>query len=177
MPPHRQEKWGWVWDTAVEQTGAYFYSRLLLMAINGIAFFGVMALVGMPVAYALPLSVFEAFMAEFIPVVGSYIGAAVPIAVTLAVQGFGAAVVLLVWIVIYQLLENLFLSPRLQAKTLKINGGVAFGAALTGAALAGPIGAFMAPVGAALITSIASNSGKVYDVVYRSKYEEPSGDR
>jgi hypothetical protein len=34
----------------------------------------------------------------------------------------------------------------------------------------------MAPVGAALITSIGSNSGKVYDVVYRSKYEEPLGD-
>jgi predicted PurR-regulated permease PerM len=176
MPPHRQEKWGWIWDTAVEQTGSYFYSKLLLMAINGILFFAVMALVGMPVVYALPLSVFEAFMAEFIPAVGTYIGAAFPIAVTLAVRGFGAAVVLLVWIVIYQQVENFFLSPRLEAKTLKINGAVSFSAAVTGAALAGPIGAFMAPVGAALITSIASNSGKVYDVVYRSKYEDPSGD-
>ncbi len=144
MPPHRQEKWGWVWDTAVEQTGAYFYSRLLLMAINGILFFGVMALIGMPVVYALPLSVFEAFMAEFIPAVGTYIGAAVPIVVTLAVQGFGAAVVLLVWTVIYQQLEDYFLSPRLVSTTMKINGGVAFGAALAGGALAGPIGAFMA---------------------------------
>jgi predicted PurR-regulated permease PerM len=176
MPPHRQQKWGWVWDTAVEQTGGYFYSRLVLMAINGILFFGAMALVGMPVVYALPLSVFQAFMAEFIPVVGTYIGAAVPIVVTLAVQGFGAAVVLLVWTVVYQQLENFFLSPRLAAKTMTINGAVAFGAALAGAALAGPIGAFMAPVGAALITSIGSNSGKVYDVVYRSKYEEPLGD-
>jgi predicted PurR-regulated permease PerM len=176
MPPHRQQKWGWVWDTAVEQTGAYFYSRLLLMAINGTLFFGVMALVGMPVVYALPLSVFQAFMAEFIPAVGTYIGAAVPILVTLAVQGFGAAVVLLVWTVIYQQLENYLLSPRLVATTMSINGGVAFGSALAGAALAGPIGAFMAPVVAALITSIGSNSGKFYDVVYRSKYEEPWGD-
>jgi hypothetical protein len=34
----------------------------------------------------------------------------------------------------------------------------------------------MAPVGAALLTSIGANSGKVYDVVYRSKYEEPLSD-
>jgi predicted PurR-regulated permease PerM len=176
MPPHRQQKWGWVWDTAVEQTGGYFYSRLVLMTINGILFFGAMSLVGMPVTYALPLSVFEAFMAEFIPVVGTYIGAAVPIVATLAVQGFGAAVVLLVWTVIYQMAENLFLSPRLSAKTMTVNGAVAFGAALAGGALAGPIGAFMAPVGAALLTSIGANSGKVYDVVYRSKYEEPLSD-
>jgi predicted PurR-regulated permease PerM len=176
MPPHRQQKWGWVWDTAVEQTGGYFYSRLVLMAINGILFFGAMSLVGMPVTYALPLSVFEAFMAEFIPVVGTYIGAAVPIVATLAVQGFGAAVVLLVWTVIYQMAENFFLSPRLSAKTMTVNGAVAFGAALAGGALAGPIGAFMAPVGAALITSIGANSGKVYEVVYRSKYEEPLSD-
>lgn len=175
MPPHRQQKWGWAWDTAVEQTGGYFYSRLLLMAINGILFFAAMALVGMPVAYALPLSVFQAFMAEFIPVVGTYIGAAVPILVTLAVQGLGAAAILLAWTIIYQQLENMFLSPRLAARTMTINGAVAFGAALAGAALAGPIGAFMAPVGAALLTSLLSNSGKAYDVVYRSKYEEPLG--
>jgi predicted PurR-regulated permease PerM len=176
MPSHRQQKWGWAWDTAVEQTGGYFYSRLLLMAINGTLFFGVMALIGMPVVYALPLSVFQAFMAEFIPVVGTYIGAAVPIVVTLAVRGFGPAVILLAWTIVYQQLENILLSPRLVAKTMTINGAVAFGAALAGAALAGPIGAFMAPVGAALITSLASNSGKVYDVVYRSKYEEPLDD-
>ena len=38
------------------------------------------------------------------------------------VQGFGAAVVLLVWTVVYQQLENFFLSPRLAAKTMTING-------------------------------------------------------
>lgn len=176
MPPHRQQKWGWVWDTAVEQTGSYFYSRMLLMAINGILYFGVMLAVGMPVVYALPLSVFQAFMAAFIPAVGTYIGAAVAILVTLAVQGFGAAVVLLVWTVVYQQVENYFLSPRLVSSTMNINGAVAFGSALAGAALAGPIGAFMGPVVAALVTSIASNSGKTYDVVYRSKYEEPWGE-
>jgi predicted PurR-regulated permease PerM len=170
MRPHRQQVWGWVVDTAVEETGGYFYSRMLLMVINGGLFFVVMLLVGMPLIYSLPLSIFEGFVSEFIPAVGTYIGAAVPILLTLAVQGFGAALILLIWVLIYQQVENYFLSPRLSAKTMTLNGGVAFGAALAGGAIAGPMGAFMALPVAALITSIITNAGKTYNVVYTSEY-------
>ena len=113
------------------------------------------------------MSVFEGFVAEFIPAVGTYIGAAVPIVMTLAVQGFGAGLILLVWTLIYQQGENYWLSPKLSAETMSINGGVAFGAALAGGAIAGPMGAFMALPFAALITSIIANSGKTYAVVPR----------
>ena len=179
MKPHRQKVWGWVVDTAVEETGGYFYSRMLLMIINGGLFFVAMLLVGMPLIYALPLSIFEGFVAEFIPAVGTYIGAAVPILLTLAVQGFGAALILLIWVLIYQQVENYFLSPRLSAKTMTLNGGVAFGAALAGGAIAGPMGAFMALPIAALITSIITNAtktyGTTYDVIYHSTYESKDG--
>jgi predicted PurR-regulated permease PerM len=60
---------------------------------------------------------------------------------------------------------------------MTLNGGVAFGAALAGGAIAGPMGAFMALPVAALITSIISNAGKTYDVVYSSQYaskDEPT---
>ena len=165
-------------DTAIEQTGGYFYSLLLLMLINGGLFFVAMLLVGMPVVYALPMAVFEGFVAEFIPAVGTHIGAAVPILMTLAVQGLGAGLILLVWTLIYQQGENYWLSPKLSAQTMSINGGVAFGSALAGGAIAGPMGAFMALPFAALITSIISNSGKTYAVVYASTYggESPGGD-
>ena len=173
MPPDKQQVNGWVWDKSVEQTGGYFYSKALLMVINGVLFFGVMLLVGMPVVFALPLSVFEAFFAAFIPVVGTYIGAAVPILVTLAVQGLVAALILLGWTLLYQLVENYWLSPKLSAKTMELNGGVAFGAALAGGAIAGPMGAFMAMPVAALITAVIGNYGKSYEVVYHSKYDSP----
>ncbi len=171
MPPHRQKVVGWIWDTAIDQTGGYFYSRMLLVIINGGLFFIAMMLVGMPLAYALPLSVFEGFVAEFIPAVGTYIGAAVPILLTLVVQGLTAALILLVWVLIYQQAENYWLSPKISAGTMEINGGVAFGAALAGGAIAGPMGAFMALPVAALITSIIKNTGKTYDVVYQSAYD------
>ena len=35
MPARRRRVVGWVVDTSIEQTGGYFYSRLLLMLING----------------------------------------------------------------------------------------------------------------------------------------------
>lgn len=177
MPPHRQQVAGWVWDTAITQTGGYFYSRMLLVVINGGLFFVAMLLVGMPLVYALPLSVFEGFVAEFIPAIGTYLGAAVPILISLVVAGLGAAVILLVWVLIYQQLENYWLSPRISAQTMEINGGVAFGAALAGGAIAGPMGAFVSLPFAALITSIVKNSSRTtYRVVYQSKYASPQAD-
>jgi predicted PurR-regulated permease PerM len=82
FPPAQQQRLGWAWDTAIEQTGGYLYSRLLLMIINGGLFFFVMLLVGVDWTIALPMSIFEGFVAEFIPAIGTYIGAAVPILLT-----------------------------------------------------------------------------------------------
>ena len=171
MSPVNQQRLGWTWDEAIEQTGGYFYSRMLIMLINGTLFFFVMLLIGMPLALSLPLSLFEAFVATFIPAVGTYIGSAVPILITIPVQGWTSAIILLIWVLIYQQLENYWLSPRLSAKTMTLNGGVAFGAALAGGAIAGPMGAFMSLPIAALITAMASNYTKSYDVVYQSRYE------
>ncbi len=171
MPPARQRVFGWISDTSIDQTGGYFYSRLLLLLINGGLSMVVMLLIGLPLVLALPMAVFMGFAAEFIPVIGTYLGAAIPIALTLAVQGLGSAVVLLVWVIVYQQVENLFLSPKLSAHTMELNGAIAFGSALAGGAIAGAMGAFMALPVAALITALIKNSGTTYDIVYRAKYD------
>ncbi|MCJ7782084.1 MAG: AI-2E family transporter, partial [Acidimicrobiia bacterium] len=72
---------------------------------------------------------------------------------------------------IYQQVENYYLSPKISANTMEINGGVAFGSALAGGAIAGPMGAFAALPVAALITSLIKNTGKTYEVVYQSNYD------
>jgi predicted PurR-regulated permease PerM len=171
LPPARQERLGWAWDTAVQQTGGYFYSRLLLVIVNGGLFFVVLLLVGVPPLVALPLAVFEGFVAEFIPAVGTYIGAAVPLVVVLGTRGAVPALVVLVWTVVYQQVENYWLAPRISARTMEINGGVAFGAALAGGAIAGPMGAFMALPIAALVTSFVSHYVRTYPLVYQSAYD------
>lgn len=170
---------GWAWDEAVKQTGGYFYSRTILMVINGLGFFFTMVLVGMPVGLAVGLAVFGAFVSVFIPAVGTYIGGAIPVLVTLAIQGFVAALVVLGYVLVYQQVENYWLSPKISANTMSLNGGVAFGAALAGGAIAGPMGAFMSLPVAALIAAILSNYAATHEVVYVSPYaddlpEEPS---
>jgi predicted PurR-regulated permease PerM len=79
-------------------------------------------------------------------------------------------------VLVYQQIENYWLSPKISANTMSLNGGVAFGAALAGGALAGPMGAFMALPVAALITSFISNYAAHHEVVYQSPFadEEPS---
>jgi predicted PurR-regulated permease PerM len=171
MPPARQQRFGWISDVSIDQTGGYFYSRSLLLVVNGVLSFAVMMMLGLPFVFALPMAVFMGFFAEFIPVIGTFVGAAVPIMVTLAARGVGTALVLLVWVTIYQQVENLVLSPRISAKTMEHNGAVAFGAALAGGAIAGPMGAFMALPVAAMITAVVKNSGRKYDVVYRLKHD------
>lgn len=169
--PSRQERLGWAWDTAIEQTGGYLYSRLLLMLINGGLFFFVMLLVGVDWKIALPMSIFEGFVAEFIPAIGTYIGAAVPIIITWGIQGLTAAVILLAWTLVYQQLENYFLSPKISARTMEINGGIAFGAAMAGGAIGGPMLAFMSLPIAALVTSFMKNFSPRYPLSYFSPYD------
>jgi predicted PurR-regulated permease PerM len=174
FPEKHQMRLGWTWDQAVEQTGGYFYSRLILMVINGLGFFFTMVLVGLPWLIALPLAIFAGFVSEFIPAVGTYIGGAVPVLMALALQGVAQALVVLAYVLIYQQIENYWLSPKISAQTMTLNGGVAFGAALAGGAIGGPMGAFMALPIAALITSFISHYGRSYNVVYHSMYEEPT---
>jgi predicted PurR-regulated permease PerM len=170
--PGTQERIGWTWDQAVVQTGGYFYSRLILMGLNGTGFLLTMILVGVPVSLAIPLAVFGGFVSVFIPAVGTYLGAAIPIVITLALQGFVSALVVLAYAVIYQQIENYWLSPRISANTMSLNGGVAFGAALAGGAIAGPIGAFVALPVAALISSTITNYARSHDVVYHSEFDD-----
>lgn len=153
LHPESRERVLWALDVAVRETGGYFYSRLLLALINGSLFFVGLVVVGVPTRYAVPLAMFEGIVAEFIPAVGTYIGAAVPILYVLADQGLTQALILVGYTVVYQQLENAWLSPKLSARTMSLNAGVAFGSALAGGALGGPVGAFVALPVAGMVTA------------------------
>jgi predicted PurR-regulated permease PerM len=163
MPPARQREVLWAWEESIKKMGGYLYSRGLLAAINGFLMFVTLLIVGTP--YAAPLALFEGVVAEFIPIVGTYVAGAVPVLVTLLTQGVGPALIVLGEILVYQQIENYFLSPKISAKTMELNAGVAFGAALAGGAIGGFIGAFFGLPIAAVIQSFVSTYGKHYEVV------------
>jgi len=172
LPTDRQRQVGWAWDQAIIQTGGYFYSRMILMVINGTGFFFTMVVVGMPVSLALPLAVFGGFVSVFIPAIGTYIGGAIPILLTLAIQGLIPSLIVLGYVLIYQQVENYWLSPKISANTMSLNGAVAFGAALFGGAVAGPMGAFISLPVAALVTALVSNFVPHHEVDYTFSYDE-----
>ena len=60
-------------------------------------------------------------------------------------------------IAIYQQVENYYLSPRIASKTIELNPGVAFGAAMAGGAFGGFVGAFFAlPIAATIQTFLST---------------------
>jgi predicted PurR-regulated permease PerM len=120
VKPENQYRVGWTWDQAVIQTGGYFYSRMLLMFINGFGFFVTMVIVGMPVALSIPLALIAGFIAAFIPAIGTYLGSAIPIVVTLGISGLIPALVILAYALIYQQIENYWLSPKISSKTMNL---------------------------------------------------------
>jgi predicted PurR-regulated permease PerM len=104
------------------------------------------------------------------------VAGAVPVLVALASLGPGPALIVLAEVLVYQQVENYLLSPRISQQTMKLNAGLAFGAAMAGGAIGGVIGAFFALPLVAVIQSFVSNyySGR-YEVVESdlTRIEEP----
>ena len=168
MRPERQQHGLFVWEQASEPTGGYFYSRLLLAVINGAGMYIVLRLNG--VLFAAPLAIFMGIVSEFIPIIGTYIGGAAPILVAFLTSP-AAGLWALGYVVVYQQIENYFLSPRLTAKTMDLHPAVAFAAALIGGAIGGLLFAFLALPVAGVIQAAVTNWSTTYEVVDTDKLD------
>jgi len=116
-------------------------------------------------------------VAEFIPIVGTYLAGVVPVLVVLAEKGPVPALIVVAEIVVYQQIENYYLSPKISAKTIELNAGIAFGAAMAGGAVGGFLGAFFALPIAATIQEVIKTYGTTYEVTDSSLTRlEPSID-
>ena len=152
-----------VWEKAIEQTGGYFYSRLLLAVINGDRHVSGAAC-STTCRSRRRWRSSKASSSEFIPIVGTYIGGAAPMLVAFLSRR-APAIWAVGYMVVYQQLENYFLSPRMTAKTMSLHPAVAFAAALIGGALGGLLFAFLALPAAGVIQASVVEWGRAYDVV------------
>jgi predicted PurR-regulated permease PerM len=116
------------------------------------------------VPFAAPLAIFEGLIAEFIPIVGTYIGGAVPVLVAF-LASTSSGLWALGYILVYQQIENYILSPRITAKTMSLHPAVAFAAALIGGALGGLLTAFLALPVAGVIQASVKEWSKSYEVM------------
>lgn len=162
LPPRRQREVLQTWEIAIDKSGAYFYSRMLLALINGGLLYGLLRIMGVP--FALPLALWSGLFSQFVPVVGTYIASVLPILVALLNDPFDALVVL-AYILIYQQVENYALSPRITKHTMQLHPAVAIGSAIAGGSLAGPIGTFLSLPAAAIIQASIGTFVQRHDVL------------
>jgi predicted PurR-regulated permease PerM len=172
LPPHRQRQVLRAWTISIDMMGAYLYSRGILAVVSAIISYGVLTLLGIPFAFALAL--WMGVVSQFIPTVGTYLGAAVPTLVALTVSP-ASALGVVVYAVIYQQLENYLIAPRLTARTMSLHPAVAFGAALAGGAINGVVGAFFALPVVATLQAFVSTYVQSYDVVDSDLMTGPTG--
>jgi predicted PurR-regulated permease PerM len=154
LPPTRQREALWVWEIAVDKTGGYIYSRLILAAVSAVFSAIIFSVLGLPSVVA--LSLWVGLISQFVPVVGAYLAGILPAMVALFDSPIKA-----LWVVVaivgYQQIENFLVAPRITAKTMAIHPAVSIAAVVAGASLLGATGAVLAlPVAATIQATLST---------------------
>jgi predicted PurR-regulated permease PerM len=162
LPPDSQRVAAVVWDTAIEKTGGYVYSRLILATVaavvQSIAFWAI------GLENPLALGVFVGLVSQLIPNIGTFIGGALPVLVGL-VQDPTLALWVLVVLTVYQQIENYVFVPRVTKETMDLHPAISFSAVIIGANLLGFTGLLLALPATATIQSLIQAYGKRYELV------------
>jgi predicted PurR-regulated permease PerM len=162
LPAERQREVLRVWDIAIDKTGGYFYSRALLAGFAAAAGWAAFSIIGVP--FALALALWLGVFSQFVPVVGTYIGGVLPLLIAL-LESPAKAIAVLVYVVLYQQVENYLLAPRVTLHTMSLHPAVSFAAAIAGATLLGIPGALMALPIAATVQAFVSTYLQRHTVV------------
>ena len=162
LNPVRQRSVLSTWELAIDKTGGYLYSRALLAGISG--FFHWIVLQGLGTKAPVAMALWVGVISQFLPVVGTYLAGALPVLVTF-VDSPPRALAVLVFVIFYQQVENYLFLPRITARTMDLHPAVAFGSAIGGAAILGPVGAVLAIPAAAMIQALISQTGERHEVV------------
>jgi predicted PurR-regulated permease PerM len=137
-------------DCAKTITG-YISGNLLISLICGLLTYGVLAIMGVPFAGLIALFV---GLADLIPLIGATLGAVVGVAAAFT-QSVTAGIVVIVFFVIYQQLENHLLQPLIFSRTVQLNPLTVLLAILIGVEIAGILGALLAIPVAGIIQIVA----------------------
>jgi predicted PurR-regulated permease PerM len=127
-------------DESAHAVSGYVTGNLTISLIAGAGAFIGMTVLGVP--YALALALLLAVL-DLIPMVGATLGAIPPIFAAFAVSPI-KALILIVYIVIYQQIESQVLNPLVYGRSVHLPGLVVFVSVLVGGALMGILGALIA---------------------------------
>ena len=141
LGPDRGERMERIAEDVYKAVGGYVAGNLLISVIAGVTSYFMMLILGLP--FAVPLAVGVAFF-DLIPLVGSTIAGAV-VAIVAAIVGFpGKLIAWVVFLIIYQQVENNVIQPVVYRRTVAIHPLIVIVAILIGASLLGVLGALLA---------------------------------
>jgi predicted PurR-regulated permease PerM len=148
LGPERGARAAKILEDVYGAVGGYVAGNLLISVIAGTVSYVYMTILGIP--FAVPLAVMVGLF-DLIPLVGSTIAGAV-IAVVAAIVGFpGKLIAWVIFLVVYQQVENNVIQPVVYRRTVQIHPLVVIVAILIGGSLLGVLGALLAiPIAASV---------------------------
>jgi predicted PurR-regulated permease PerM len=162
LSPAHQDVFVTVWDIAVAKTGGYVVSKVELATLSAVFHASFFSAVNVP--YWLPLGVLVGLLAQFVPVLGTYIGIIVPVVFVVFTSPWTALWVL-AFAAVYQQIETYLFTPRISRRTMDVNSGIALASVFIGSALWGVIGALIGIPLAAAAVAVLDTYGHRHELV------------
>jgi predicted PurR-regulated permease PerM len=152
LPESRRPRWRRLGGQIRETVSGYVPGNLLISAIAGTGAGIVLALTGVPFPVALGLLV---AILDLIPLAG------IVLATMAFLTSLSAGIIVVVYFIVYQLIENHVLQPLVYGRTVRLSPLVVLVAVLVGSDLAGVLGALAAiPVAGTLQILLADLLGR-----------------
>jgi len=135
-----------VWTIGVSKAGGFIVAKVILGVLASVVLSVSFLIIGLPSPIA--LGVAAGILSQLIPVVGTFLGGLVPFIASISL-GTTAMIATVLVLLVYQVVENYFVSPRVTKSTMEIHPAIAVFSTLFGAYTLGGVGAILAlPVAA-----------------------------
>lgn len=140
LRPRHREDFLYVINEATDLMANFIVGNLVISLIAGVVTYVGLSLIGVP--YALALAAWVA-ITDLIPILGALLGAA-GVAAVAFFAGTGPLVASVLLLVVYQLVENYVIAPRVMNRAVDLNPATVIISLMVGGSLAGLAGALLA---------------------------------
>lgn len=137
MDPESRPRWHQNAEEIYRTVGGYVSGNLLISVIAGVIYGVMLAVLGVPFPFALG---FLVAILDLIPLAGATIAGAIVVLVSFT-TGTTEGIVMAVFVVVYQLVENHVLQPIIYGRTVQLSPLVVLVSILIGSQVAGVLGA------------------------------------
>jgi predicted PurR-regulated permease PerM len=147
LPERSRDRWRGVGGQIYLTVGGYVTGNLFISLIAGVSSTVVLLVLGVPYAVALGLLV---AILDLVPLAGATIAAIIVCSIGF-IHSLAAGIILIVFFILYQQLENHVLQPLVYSRTVRLSPLAILISVLVGAKIAGVLGALAAiPVAGAI---------------------------